>query len=343
MLSSLRLEDFKSFANETVMLAPLTVFVGSNASGKSNALDAIRFLKGAALDLPISDVLLGRRNGGREVWPGIRGGVSETARYGRQQFELETTWRFDEHLLTHRLCCRTEPVPRIEHESLTGHDKSRSRVREAMRSATFLGIRPDVTRDYVPAGTPELGGDGRNLSAIAKELCERSGGKERLVDWMSEVCAPSVRDLDFVETELGDVMLQLVEEDGARVSARSLSDGTLRFLGQLVALLAAEPSSMLVIEDIESGLHPRRLDLLVELLEGTTNERGIQVIATTRSPLVLRALSRPAVESAVLFARVAGRDGSVARRLGDLPHFAEIAGRRGVDQVFASGWLERAL
>lgn len=343
MLTSLRLEDFKSFANVTVPMAPLTVFIGANASGKSNALDAIRFLQGVALALPISDVLLGRHEGRREVWPGIRGGISEVARYGRQELELETEWRVDQRSMTHRLRCATEPVPRIHGESVTGPKETAARVRAAMRSTTFLDIRPAALRDYVPEHAPDLAADGSNVSAIVKQLCERPGGKERLVDWLSELCAAAVRDIDFVDTGLGDVMLQLVEEDGARVSARSLSDGTLRFLGELVALLTAKPGSMLVIEDIESGVHPRRLHLLVELVEGMTKERGIQVIATTRSPLVLTALSRPARENAVLFARVPGHEGSLARRLGDLPHFGEVAERRGVDELFASGWLERAL
>lgn len=407
MLTSLRLQDFKSFANETVPLAPLTVLVGENASGKSNALDAIRFLQGVALELPISDVLRGRHEGGREVWPAIRGGISEVARFGREEFELQTVWSFGHQVLVHQLRCGTKPVPLVHRESLSGAEKDfglylydthaktlgggkglgdgraisvalkgtggknptqrhsaaaslmgqiqpgkrvhdmvlrwTARVQAAMRSATFLSISPAAMRDYAPAQALDMGADGSNISAIVKQLCERPGWKERLVDWLSELCAPKLADIDFVETELGDVMLVLVEEDGSRVSARSLSDGTLRFLGELVALQTAKPGSILLIEEIENGLHPQRLHLLVELLEGATKERGIQVIATTHSPLVLTALSKPALESAVVFARVSGREGTLARRLGSLPHFEEVAKVRRIDELFASGWLERAL
>jgi len=52
---------------------------------------------------------------------------------------------------------------------------------------------------------------------------------------------------------------------------------------------------------------------------------------------------RHVLAKVLVFARVAGREGTLARRLGDLPHFGEVAERRGVDQLFASGWLERAL
>src|SRR5262245_18065296 len=50
MLKRIELTNFKSFARQGVELAPFTLLVGPNASGKSNLLDALRFLQGTALD-----------------------------------------------------------------------------------------------------------------------------------------------------------------------------------------------------------------------------------------------------------------------------------------------------
>ncbi len=50
MLERLRLTDFKSFVDEEAELAPLTLLVGANASGKSNFLDALRFLRQTKID-----------------------------------------------------------------------------------------------------------------------------------------------------------------------------------------------------------------------------------------------------------------------------------------------------
>ena len=44
MLKSIQIENFKSYSNQTLPLAPLTLMIGANASGKSNALEAFRFL-----------------------------------------------------------------------------------------------------------------------------------------------------------------------------------------------------------------------------------------------------------------------------------------------------------
>ena len=137
-----------------------------------------------------------------------------------------------------------------------------------------------------------------------------------------------------------------MERDGARISARSLSDGTLRFLGELTALLTAPPGSLILIEEIENGLHPARVHLLVELLTGLTAERNVQVLATTHSPAVLGALVNADPElakAALIFGRVPDEPGTVVRRLGDLPHFEEVAQRRGIEHLFTTQWLERAL
>ncbi|GBE73061.1 DNA replication and repair protein RecF [Microcystis aeruginosa NIES-87] len=54
MLTSLTLGNFKSYQEATLSLAPITLLIGANASGKSNALEAIRLLswlaKGSRLD-----------------------------------------------------------------------------------------------------------------------------------------------------------------------------------------------------------------------------------------------------------------------------------------------------
>ncbi len=411
VLRSIHLSDFKSFARADIPLTDLTVFVGANGSGKSNALDAIRFLQGAALELPIADVLRGRVEGGRELWPAIRGGIGEVCRFGNDRFALTSSWQLGTDVVTHCIECAVRPVPMVVGEKLfaeghgsylfdtaagslgksggiqqgralnvalrrsRGGDKKGGRspsqthssdssllgqltpdidvheevarftgaVRTAMRSTKFMSISSQAMRDYAPAAATDLGVDGQNISAAVRHLCEDASGKRRLVEWLTELCAPRIVDIDFVVTDLGDVMLQLVEDDGTKISARSLSDGTLRFLGHLVALLSAPRGSILLIEEIENGLHPQRLSLLVQLLEGVTKDRGVQVIATSHSPLVLMALSAERLEHAVVFGRVAGREGTVVRRLGDLRGFRAAVEKRGADRVFESGWLELAL
>lgn len=365
MLTTLTLDNFKSFRHAELELSRLTLLVGANASGKSNVFDAIRFLQGLGLGMSPADVLRGRLEGGREIWPGIRGGAGEIVRYAERQLRLRSLWSREGISYHHEIAYTTDPPLGItvEHAgragqnpiyggdnlSMLGYVKKGDLLAplvDAIRSASFLDINPRRMRDYVPKSSIQLGSEGQNVSAAVYQLCQEEGRKQDLLDWISELCAPELSDIDFVLTELGDVMLVLVEKDGARISARSLSDGTLRFLGELTALLTAPPGSLLLIEEIENGLHPARIHLLVELLTGLTAERDVQILATTHSPQVLGALAVADPElakAALVFGRAPDEPGTIARRLGDLPHFEEVAERRGIEHLFTTQWLERAL
>ena len=90
MITSLRLVNFKNFADETLRMGPFTVIVGANASGKSNIRDAFRFLHGIGQGFTIDEIIGGKHDG----WPGIRGAPSEFApkgsisSYGKSSFSL---------------------------------------------------------------------------------------------------------------------------------------------------------------------------------------------------------------------------------------------------------------
>ena len=60
MITSLRLVNFKNFADETLCVGPFTVIVGANASGKSNIRDAFRFLHGIGRGYTLAEITRGQ-------------------------------------------------------------------------------------------------------------------------------------------------------------------------------------------------------------------------------------------------------------------------------------------
>lgn len=401
MLKSLTLKNWKSFGEtrNTVKLAPLTLFVGPNASGKSNALDALRFLQGSALDYPLGDVLRGRWEGQREIWPAIRGRVVEAARGTLTSFELTTEWKLDKDL-SHIIAVDTASDAVLETEcvyegsewvfdshgsslgkqagrqaggsfnvavrtkgkgkpstqtlsasrSVLGQVNSSGRedkdalrqvdaIRTALRTITFLDIQPSRMRDYQPMHAQALGSSGENISPKLQALSDSQ--RADVLGWLSELCAPNLTGISFDRTQLKEVMFYLIEGELVKISARSVSDGTLRFLGLVTALLSAEPGSVIVLEEPDVGLHPARIHLLAELLEQTT-QNGIQVVATTHSPTLLAHLSTESLRHVVAMGR--GDDGAtVCSRVGDLEHFETLRNSKQLDHLVSTGWIERAL
>ena len=90
MITSLRLRDFKNFADETLRVGPFTVIVGSNASGKSNIRDAFRFLHGIGRGYTLAEIIGGKYGAGGQIeWEPIRGANNEIVRLGYTQFSIE--------------------------------------------------------------------------------------------------------------------------------------------------------------------------------------------------------------------------------------------------------------
>ncbi len=75
----------------------------------------------------------------------------------------------------------------------------------------------------------------------------------------------------------------------APIPATRLSDGTIRFIALLAALLSPTPPPLVCIDEPELGLHPDAISLMGELLiEGSTR---MQIIVATHSDALISALS----------------------------------------------------
>jgi predicted ATPase len=69
--------------------------------------------------------------------------------------------------------------------------------------------------------------------------------------------------------------------------ADELSDGTLYFLALLAIIHQPEPPKLLMIEEPENGIHPRRIKEIIDYFFNIAEEKGIQVILTTHSTVVI--------------------------------------------------------
>ncbi|EYF08392.1 Hypothetical protein CAP_3921 [Chondromyces apiculatus DSM 436] len=189
-------------------------------------------------------------------------------------------------------------------------------------------------------GQPILGDRGERLSSALLSICRDEARKRTLLEWLRALTPLDVVDFTFPEDFSGRVLVHLVEQSGRKISAHSASEGTLRFLALLAALLDADPTRTYVIEEIDNGIHPTRLHLLVQLIEQQCRTGGVQVIATTHSPQLLGFLSPEARAAALLVYRLRGADESRIRRIAELPDLERILETQDLSRLHASGWLE---
>jgi hypothetical protein len=82
------------------------------------------------------------------------------------------------------------------------------------------------------------------------------------------------------------------------------------------------------------------MHLLVQLIEQQCRGRGIQVVATTRSPQLLSLLDSESRKDALLIYRLREANDSRVRKIVDLPDLNRILDTQDLGRLHASGWME---
>ena len=402
MITSVRMVNFKNFADETLKVGPVTIIVGANASGKSNIRDTFRFLHGIGRSYTLAEILGGKHGpGGQMEWEPIRGAPNEIKRFegalpqffskfsfhteldleGEETFysislgtdlvypqgfrvleenlRVESTTVFapaDEDtfpvspLMALKGSTLEANVPRSQ-PALTQFlgipsptlAPSISAVHSAFGRMRFLEPSPRLMKEPSFPGATTLGDSGENLPSVLEAICADPQRGRTLMSWLQELTPMDVRDLEFPRDLNGRVNLHIVERNGREVSAYSASDGTLRFLCILAALLGPGDGGLYFFEEIDNGIHPNRLWLLLDLIEQQTATGNIQVVTTTHSPAMLAWMSDTAFEHTSVVYRDESRDDSVIRPIAELHNLRELRESRGLERLLTSGWFETAM
>jgi predicted ATPase len=126
---------------------------------------------------------------------------------------------------------------------------------------------------------------GEELAAFLNTLRALEPQQFNAVEKALHTVMPNIDGIEVEVSDLGEVELRL-REGGVAVPARLLSEGTLRLLGLLALAGAKEPPALVGFEEPENGIHPRRIQLIAELLRTRASLGQTQYIVTTHSPLL---------------------------------------------------------
>ena len=161
----------------------------------------------------------------------------------------------------------------------------------------MLNPIPNHMRNYCGL-SDKLNEDAGNIAGVIAGLPPEA--QEEIESKISEYVRPlPERDINKVWAETvgrfkNDAMLYCEEcwNDGQCevMDARSMSDGTLRFIAIVTALLTEKSGSLIVIEEIDNGLHPSRASELIRVLEKLSSKRNIDILCTTHNPVLIDAL-----------------------------------------------------
>lgn len=324
------LRNYKSIPACELTLGPLAFLVGPNGSGKSNFLDAFNFVTDAlrfSLDHAFRDRggigEVRRRSRGHPNHFGIRLDIRlQDGRHGHYAFSIAAreerayAVKDEECILLspselnapnafYRVktgsvskCSLNSPPAaskdRLYLVNLSGFPEFRS-VYDALSSMGFYNLNPGLIRELqTPDPGERLNSDGSNLASVFGRVASNYPQlAKRIEEYLSEV-VPGITEVDSVSVGPKESLEFRQEVAGSRhpwrFLANSMSDGTLRALGILVALF--QPGSenggsirLVGIEEPEIALHPAAAGILTDSLRDASQQK--QVIVTSHSPDLL--------------------------------------------------------
>ncbi|MGH2733704.1 MAG: AAA family ATPase [Actinomycetota bacterium] len=357
-ISHLTLKNWRNFRLVDVDIASRLFIVGPNASGKSNLLDALRFLRDIA-----------RVGGGFQQAVSTRGGIQRVRclaarnfNHGRVQVavtlgdgDTPDVWTYSlnftrERRGLHRPIVTEERVSRrgevILHRPDQDDKKDEDRltqtaleqvnanrdfrdVADFLSSVRYLHIVPQVVRDPERAGEKAedpYGGD--FLPRIARTPEKTRNQRLKKLNEALRIAVPQLDNLELVRDADGTPHLQARykhwRSQGAHQDERDFSDGTLRLIGLLWALLeSGKAAGPLLLEEPELSLHASVVRQLPTILSRVRRTTGRQVLLSTHAAEVLADEGLALDETVVL---IPGEEGTTAKLAAEVRAVHELIG-----------------
>ena len=212
---------------------------------------------------------------------------------------------------------------------------------DLLGSMRFLDPVPETLRQPSFPGQIVLGDQGEHLASVLQAICAYPKRKQALVNRVRELTPMDVANLDFSLDDYSGQVRLILEDDGQRFSTHSASDGTLRFLTILAALFSPGPAQLYFFEELETGLHPTRLYLLLDFIEKQAEKVPLRVITTSHSPQMLRFLNATSRDHVAVIYRLPGSSAARIKQLRDFPPEArKVIESKDLAKLHDSGWFE---
>jgi len=313
-LKSIKLRNFKAIRDsKTIRLTPLTVFIGNNGSGKSSVIEGLetyqaivtsgldaamvpwrgfeyirnqavsRQLQSANGDLPYQTNPVEFNL----LWQNYRATMTVTTGAGDNQLFIQEE----------QISLQGQPIEqplRVDTSVISSSLDHRLNIDlfATIAGWQFLNLNPYAMGNPIlqkrTGGAIHLAKDGSNIAEYLLSIYNQDPAAFNGIIETLQYVLPYARDLQpKITSELErSVYLQLTEAN-FKVPGWLFSTGTLRILALLAVLRHPQPPPLIVIEEIENGLDPRTIHLIVDEIRNLVESGLSQVILTTHSPYLL--------------------------------------------------------
>jgi predicted ATPase len=323
MLQKVKLQNFKSHRDTELNLddSRLHVLVGQNSSGKTSVLQALHYLSRLA-DSEFKNIF------GYERDPEYIVTVNEkkvsVCVEGFWGFKNPTSWEAGYHFEKSSYDNWSPTASWVINgtkNNATGWNGSLTKaeypIPQSLRFAVHLKlIAANLSQAaYSDAITPRVEYDGSGLAPTLDYLREEAPEHFQSVQEMLQRIVPGVQRVGIRRAKVMVNRQRLIEVDGKtisyeesqemagqevvldmntgeRIPAHAISEGTMLALGLLTVLRNPRQPNLVLLDDIEQGLHPQaQRELMTVFKEIIRTSQNLQIIFTTHSPYIVDELT----------------------------------------------------
>ncbi|MGD0089282.1 MAG: ATP-binding protein [Planctomycetota bacterium] len=280
MIKTVEFENFKAFKKVTIPLEPLTVFVGPNSSGKTSVLHGLKILSQSQEDMKVAGAnpaLSYRRGGTGQFSLRVVGGKNGETEIKLQGQPMPLKEELGQEVGNLQLMPETNPY--------------------VLGNVVFLELNAIqlATPSYSQEEIPTLSSSGGGLASVLVDLQLREPERFSEVANALKAVIPAVERLRFKRARVVDRDRGLwshrliVDFRGAKdVPAYLVSQGTLLALAFLTVLLSKPAPQLVLMDDIDHGLHPKAQWEFIKVLRKIMAQNPeLQILATSHSPYFL--------------------------------------------------------
>lgn len=311
MLTSLRIQNFRSIRDAQVKLGQVNLFIGPNNSGKSNFLKGISLMAFSIREYPSNTLsnehflsLLPRNMSFSNILEKNIRIAAQTEFSKENVISLLIGYDFEDEEDGRRFVYGTELLilsdsnkshqftgifyPRYEDEYYPS--KEITDIINIFEKSIIYKLEPASFNLSVPLSNQLiLSPSGKNIVNFLYYLGQNYKNRYRALENDFVNC---VGNLVSIATPAdpnkeGNLRLKFFDQNDNSYWAEEVSEGVLYFLALLCIVHQPDPPKLLLLEEPEKGIHPRRIREVMDFIFELARLRDIQIILTSHSPYVV--------------------------------------------------------
>lgn len=361
MITKITATNWKSFEKLEYKLQSLNILLGNNSSGKSNFLDLLEFISKVAKKA--SNEELNKIRGGLDYFKRINTRDFEITIWLDDSAKFLINYRFNEleyYLEEDGLKIsgnrREYSNSYPKEEFLQGFDllntvkfnkgnsekyspqiekivnvvkemnKKVIKLEEYLKNITVLDPTPSLIRGTTKHENRELLKDCSNLISFVAGMKEQEkiNIENKLVEYLKKLTFSEIQSVSFKFLGENKEFAQLyIEENRIKLHSDIISDGMLRFISIIVALMTQKTGGILAIEEIDNGIAPYQLKMLMDIVDEISAERQFDVVFTTHNHLLINYLGEEYMDFVFYVSKKDGK--SNIKRIKDYPQYGKLS------------------